>query len=218
MAIIDLKNKNIARLVKDIKAKCKKHGIAFKLVKSSTIQSNGAFITGYFDSSNLELYAAEKSPISLEILVHESCHLDQWVEKHPAVMDTDFPHTKGTVVESHYLADLWMCKIIDIPDKKLVNKMFERMMDCERDCEKRAIKKIQKYRLENLIDLDEYRQKANAYILGYKTIINHRCWFAKNKSPYSVKEVWSAFPKDKIVSTYTMTKKQKDLVNQLCFD
>lgn len=218
MAIIDLKNKKIVSLVKDIKAKCKKNGITFKLVKSSTIQSNGSFITGYFDSNNLELYVAEKSSIALEVLIHESCHLDQWVSKSPAITGTDFPHIKGTVVESHYLADLWMCEIIDIRNKKLINKMFERMMDCERDCEKRSIKKIKKYRLQNLIDLDEYRQKANAYILGYKTIIDHRCWFGKNKSPYSVKEVWSAFPKNKIVNTYKMTKKQKDLVNQLCFD
>lgn len=215
MAKINLSDVRIKKLTSDIKAKCKKYGIEYKLVKSTNIRSNGSFISGYFDSSNMKLASAAYNKLALEVLTHESCHLDQWAEGHKAFTGTDFQH-QSHIIECHYLFDLWLNGIIEL-DSKLLDLMVERMMDCERDCEKRTVRKLQKYKLTDLVNIDEYCQKSNAYILGYRLIRANRKWFAKGKSPYMIPEVYEMFPKTIKSATYNMPKKIKDVMNQNCF-
>lgn len=57
------------------------------------------------------------------------------------------------------------------------------MRDLELDNEKRSVKIIKKYGLS--VDVDEYIQKANAYVHFYNYMKISRRWSKANNSPYT---------------------------------
>lgn len=209
---INLKDQRIKQLVSDIKEKCKKHNISFILEPKKRLQIGQTFISGYFDNNSRELCVAANSPLALEVLIHESCHLDQWLSNCPEWIELDY-EWRTTVIESHYLFDLWLLGAIDLRTD-LLDKMVKKIMDNERDCERRSTKKIQKYKLTDLICLEKYCQRANSYILGYQLIQKNRKWF--KKSPYLIESVWSKCNK-KIISSYKMTKIVEKVMQKECF-
>jgi len=209
---IDLKDPRIKALVVSIKEKCKTHNISFILEPKKKILLGTARISGYFDNISRELCVAANSPLALEVLIHESCHLDQWASSCQEWIDLDF-EWRTTVIESHYLFDLWLSGAVDIK-QDILDKLVKRIMDNERDCERRSVAKIQKWKLLDLIDLDQYCRRANSYILGYQLVQKNRKWF--QKSPYLVDSVWQICAR-RIVSGYKMSTIVEKRMQKECF-
>jgi hypothetical protein len=65
----------------------------------------------------------------------------------------------------------------------------------EVDCEKRTVEKIKKYGLDSIINIDEYIQKSNAYVLFYLWMRKNRKWYTIGKEPYNIPDVVSVMPK-----------------------
>lgn len=126
--------------------------------------------SGYFDAHikilKGTLGVGTKRPINdwLPILVHESCHMDQWNEGISLWKDSE----KLTYnIFGDWLKDK-RC------NKKEAFKCIDILKNLELDCEKRSVEKIKKYKLP--IDIKEYIQKANSYIFFYNYMKKTRRW------------------------------------------
>jgi hypothetical protein len=116
----------------------------------------------------------------LQVFLHETCHLDQAKER-PEYFDS---------IDT-YIADLdnWLEGAETISEISWEN--VSRIVELEHDCELRAIHKIKKFDLP--ISIEEYSQKANAYLASYINTLKNRKW---DSAPYINKDVWGKMPKE----------------------
>ena len=192
------RNKNVSKLISDTVHLCSEHGVAFKLIQKSKVPlGNNLFCNGYFwaDTNKLEFVVATKKPIKdwIQIFVHESCHLDQYIKD-----KTKFINDDGTSD-----IDKWLLgeNIITKPKVKRLIKIVQRL---ELDCEKRSVAKIKKYKLP--INIDEYIQKSNLYVHFHNWMYLRRSWIPKGKTLY-VKELYSMMNKT-FDKSYAQTPKK----------
>lgn len=172
----------IAKFISDIEKKAEKHGVKIILEDAELVYAKGEKegCAGYFDSENKILAASTKGKKSqfLGLLAHESSHLDQWIENR--YMWDKLSHGYALFFE-------WLGgKIVK---REYLEEAVQDIIRLEKDCELRAIKKIQHYQLP--INLIEYKKKVNSYLYAYLFFLEKRKWIPKL---YSSKKVWSKAP------------------------
>ena len=169
----------IERFIDDLKVIAKEKGVTLKLSPNQGVEySDGGFLcNGYFDGDTRVLACALGKDVSqwLIILLHESGHMDQWIEQVPE-------WTENPGMEN---LDKWLTGDDNVTEEDLDNEIYYSMA-CEIDCEKRTVEKIKKWGLEHLIDIEEYIQKSNAYILFYLWMRMRRRWYTVGKEPYNL--------------------------------
>jgi hypothetical protein len=173
-------NKNITKLIADISEKCVQNKINFRLEYANQVDTGNIPCSGFFDEESLVVATKKKNTQDwLDILVHESCHLDQFVEKSPFW----FPDELGLHIVENWIKN----KKIKLEKAK---KAFLNSITLELDCEKRTVKKLKKYKIK--FDVDLYTQKANAYLFGYGVSFKKKIWPSK---PYEKFSLYSKMPK-----------------------
>lgn len=189
--------------VKDVRDKCREHGIRFYASKGKYLRlSSNIRAGGYFDDVTKTLAYAKGHSMALSLLAHESCHLDQFVEAPEMWANADqLP-----------ILDEWLSGK-NFPKEK-IRKCIEAAIALELDCEKRTVEKIKKYNLP--IDIKKYIKQANTYLFFYLWLENTRRWSSPNNSPYKNEEIIAAAPSrfltdysvipDKIVSLFAKYK------------
>lgn len=182
--------------ISDLIYKCAEHNVAF--IASGETHVNGC--NGYFDDEfkNLSPVITEDTKAVLAcamgkaeelwfpVLLHESCHMDQWIEQCPV-------WTEGYMGErdtSSILFD-WVDGNIELDEIDL-NNIVTSVLDVELDCEKRAAKKIETYGLD--MDVKRYIQTANSYVMFHRFIQKHRKWYKPHQEPYNLPHIWKQFP------------------------
>lgn len=141
-----------------------------KFIIKSTKQivlSENVKCVGYFDSAASPAVLASTVGYGdeshwLSILVHETCHMDQYLEDPILWKEYD--------------------RCIDIDDwlsgkresKFDVEHAIDKTQKLELDCERRAVRKLKKFNLP--IDTDEYIQKANSYVFFHQYLKTSRTW------------------------------------------
>jgi hypothetical protein len=157
--------------IKYVKQECKTHNIKCILKNTKTVKltDDNDRCSGYFDEEHLVV--AMNRPDALQILVHEYCHLTQWVEQ----CDAWVTSTKN---ESHDKLYRWLAG----EEVKGIEKAINICRDLELDNEKRAVKMIKYFNLP--IDIDIYIKKANAYVQYYNYLLISRKWCSPKNSPY----------------------------------
>lgn len=172
------KNQKISTFISSVVNKCIKHNIGFHLVPMPYVMADGLKCSGYFDEKELVVAANKKD--WLDVLVHESCHLDQFIQKYKlwSVADSDLT-----------TFDEWLngkktstAKIVEC---------VKRIIELELDCEKRAIKKFKKFDF-TFINVDSYIKQANSYLFGYWVAVKNRKWYPM---PYNNPSIVKAMPK-----------------------
>jgi hypothetical protein len=153
---------NIQKLVAKIAVDCQKHGIGFHLVPAKLVETDGIKCSGYFDDVDLKVAAQKEDWV--DVLVHESCHMDQFLEKHPMWSKADAGIT---------MIEKW-CSGTHYSQERLV-QAFKDTIELEWDCEKRTEKKIKKFRLD--IDMSRYRRQVNSYLFSYWITMRDRKWY-----------------------------------------
>ena len=173
--------KNVKSFVEHVKSESKKYGIKVKLknVKYLKLDDN-IRCSGYFDEEEKVLAVAMNSDIWLGVLVHEYCHLTQWVD-----------NCKEWKAGCRGLpkVDEWLGG----KNIKNIDKYLNDSRDLELDNEKRAVKLIKKWGLD--VDTDRYTQKANAYVQFYNWMKETRRWATPKNSPYRNETIISSMPK-----------------------
>jgi hypothetical protein len=171
-------DKNTTWFIGDLVKKCHQKGVTLHLKASERVNVGRIKCNGSFDEDKIEVATKNKFEFWLGILVHESCHMDQWANKTRIWKEID-PYLRAV--------DKWL----NSKDHKLksVKKAFSKVIELELDCEKRSIKKIEKYKLP--IDKEEYIKGANAYLLSYTFARKNRKWY---KYPYKNPRIRRAMP------------------------
>ena len=165
-----------------VKSECKKHKVKLILRKSKYLKIPGSeggidYCSGYFDSENMELVCAINHEDWLGILVHEYCHLTQFVENNTYWKKADELNSNGYVHQ-------WLTG----ESVRGIKKYLSISRDLELDNEKRSVAMIKRFNLD--IDVDLYVKRANAYINFYNAMYYTRKWCTPQNSPYKVKEVY----------------------------
>lgn len=188
--------------LKDLKIKCEATNVELIFLKEDVVYFDaddtlGA--KGWFDVSEDGKGAKLICSISgekeswLTTLVHESCHLDQWVD--------DLEQWDRLSDSFSYFWD-WLEGNIELDECDLIQYTREVQL-LELDCESRAIQKIKQYNLP--IDVIEYTQKACTYIYSYNRVRKKRKWWV---GKYSIVDLWSAAP---TTLPFNITKTPKKL-------
>ena len=168
-----MKNKE-KKFVEFVKKQCLLYGVKLIMKDAPYIKLNKRIkCSGYFDDGDdmkPVLAVATKRKDWLEILVHEYCHLTQWVDK---ITLWDKAAT------SLYYIDTWLAgeKVRNVKRHLAVAR------DLELDNEKRAAKLLKQWDLG--IDVDRYIRKANAYVQFYNYMYITRRWSSPKNSPYT---------------------------------
>lgn len=183
-------NKNVKAFIKHVKAECKKHNVRLLLSKRKlvTLTSDEGSTTcnGHFNQKTRTLAVATGQSFNrwFQILAHEYGHMTQFVEnsrffsdKHLQACDDTFDWVEGK-------------KSLSYAESR---KAVMLNMSTELDCERRTVELIKRFNLP--INIDEYTQKSNSYVLFYHLVAKHRRFYKGGSEPYNVKKVWTKMPK-----------------------
>lgn len=173
------------------KHKGTKAGVFFSFEYKETVNYKDIVCNGFFDSSyehNSDnnvlafLSVAVKKDIKkwLPIFVHATCHMDQWLEKSPLLLDKSYYQTLNDWLQGKEYSQEKMKDVI------------EKIITLELDCEKRSIEKIKNNNLP--IDIGTYAQRANAYLYFYQYMLKNRTWY--KTAPYDINEILYYMPKE----------------------
>lgn len=169
--------------------KCRDNQIGIYMPRTKTVMYSGNHCGGYVDSSSsgqtvLAVACGKSIKTWLLIFVHETCHLDQYLEKLP-IWDKTLNGVPTTD-----LMDRWLNKSIELTDYEL-KIIFDNVIDLESDCERRSVEKIKQWELP--IKIDTYIKKSNAYIWSYRLIQETRNW--DYSAAYTYSNIWKTMPK-----------------------
>lgn len=157
--------------IQHAKNHCKELGVKVDLRPTKYVKLDKSIkCSGWFDSGSMELVVSMNREDSLSILVHEYCHVTQWIDGIALWHSSD---------DSIVKVDRWL-------GGKRVNNIQKHIAvtrDLELDNEKRSVAMIKKWKLS--IDVDDYIRKANAYIQFYNWMLISRRWSKPSNSPYS---------------------------------
>lgn len=168
-----------------IKKECERAGVTYLFPETEKVAYPGienTMVSGYFDDKIPMLACAIGKPENewYEILVHESCHMDQWEEnglnQYKDGIDCDKVMDEWIGGRNYTTYD-YTCAV-------------RVMQALEIDCEKRAVRKILNLGLG--IDIKKYTKKANAYLFFYSVILHTRKWC--DIAPYNVPEIIDVMP------------------------
>lgn len=166
--------------------KCRFHNIKITIPKVRGVVHDGVTCSGYFEEDPLEFVVATgRSPkFWFSTFVHESCHMDQWIESIPIW------NQKINSKDPLDLIDLWVTNEVSLDDKTLADAI-DIALEIELDCEKRSVEKIKEYNLP--IKIETYIKKSNAYVWSYRFLKETRNW--DHTALYEIPAVWRAMPK-----------------------
>lgn len=171
---------NVQKLVAKVATDCQMHGIGFHLVPNKFVDTDGIKCSGYFDDADLKVAASK--PDWVDVLVHESCHMDQFLEKHPLWEKAD---AGITTIEK------W-CSGKHYSEERLIQS-FKDTIELEWDCEKRSVRKLKKFKLN--VNISRYCQQVNSYLFSYWATMRDRKWYP---FPYNNPKIVRRMP-DKIL-------------------
>ena len=144
---------NDRKFIQYVKEQCALYGIKCLIRPVKYVKLSGNIqCGGWFDETEKQLVCASNRPDFLQILVHEFSHLTQWVDQCQA-------WTRG--IGGIGYVDEWL------GGKKVANirKHLAYSRDLELDNEKRSVKHIKKFTLQNICCLITNLPTFNAFNL-----------------------------------------------------
>lgn len=186
--------------------------IGVHILNRTHVRMDGIRVHGYFCSDTDKLVVSGLSPDWLQIMVHESCHRDQYIEQIP-IWNKKI-EIEGEKHDPCYIFWDSLNPLSEYKPRKVREAMLH-VMELELDCERRSAKKIDQFYLP--INSKEYIQKANAYVYLYHVIPHTRKWYGKGKAPFTLPQVWTKMPTDFDRDYSRIPTKFKQLILENCF-
>lgn len=168
---------NKQKLIADIVLSCVKNKIIFIMSDKDYVMADGIKCSGYYDDTVLSIATGKEDWI--DVLVHESCHMDQSLEKIDIWSKGDSGIRK---------IDKWLKNNKAYSDKS-IKTAFRDTVLLELDCEKRTVKKFKKYKVP--LDEKNYIKKCNAYLFSYWGSYRAKKWIL---FPYNNPKIVSKMP------------------------
>ena len=196
---------NVSKFIRKLKKDCKSNNIGLFLYNQKYIVDEGDKFGGWFDPVKKELHCSFPSPMQrkyVELLVHESCHMDQFLNKSP----------KWTIEQNfNSLTIFW--EWLQGKEATHISSHLKNVQLMEAECEQLAVQKI--IDLDLSLNIEQYIQKANSYLLFYSVLKETKKWC--DYPPYKFKEIWQQMPSDKILQKFTISLELKDLYKSKCY-
>lgn len=171
------------KLVSDTIETCVEYGFSINLAYRNSVESCGGFV----DDSRMKFAVATKRPYWREVFLHESCHIDQFVEEEPLWHDP--------LLAEKSFVDL------DLHTEEDSEDVFYRTMLIEHDCDRRAIEKLKSYKISKKhICPQGYIQAANCYHASYFYFWKYSCFYNPKHIPYHKQYLLDLFPDDQLLS------------------
>lgn len=171
--------KGIKALLGEVAYKCVSNRLSFNLEFKKLVDEQEFPCSGFFDEKSLVVATKKKTYIDwIGTVVHESCHLDQYLEKSPLYIKDDI---------GLYVVEDWIKN--KQTDKKKAMKAFMDTIYMELDCEIRSVKKFKKYKIK--FNEKEYIKQANAYLFSYVYAFLNKKWYSV---PYEKKSIVKNMP------------------------
>jgi hypothetical protein len=155
--------------------------------------------SGYFDEVKPRIAVATKRKDWLEILVHEYCHLTQWV-------DQCKEWKKADKHDSCWYVEKWLV------GEEVKNPYFHinNIRDLELENEKRAVKFIKDFGLDSIIDIEKYIKKANAYV-GYHNYMKVTRRWMSSINTYKNRQLVKSMPNSFRMNHRKLSKKMHNV-------
>jgi hypothetical protein len=171
----------VRALMADITATAQQHGVTIRYGQGKRIRlSARQYVGGYFDDANRQLVVATNLPLLrwVEVLVHESCHMDQWIQ--------GCRYWNADLDQSYNVFDRFISGAVE-PD---IEWALDNIVMLEADCERRSYKKLLRYQIP--VSITDYAKKANAYLLSHKAMWHYQSWY--KVGPYKHRRTWCQMP------------------------
>jgi hypothetical protein len=153
----------------DLISNCYENGINVIIKNQKTINKCSGYFDGLTLGIALKCFKGSHSSV-MGTIVHESCHVDQYLENISIWNDPVFNS-----------GDMWALYLKNkIGKTKKLKRYFKTLLDIELDCERRAVQKIIKYNLP--IDISNYIKLGNIYLYAYRRFYDDKLplgWYTK---------------------------------------
>jgi hypothetical protein len=179
---------NVKILIGDIIQQCFRNKCSFKLIADTVVGIGGIECSGYYDGDDLIVAGGAGKKEWLDVLVHESCHMDQFEDKFKYWDESE----DGLV-----LLDDWLLGKKKRVSKEKLEEAIKNIIMLELDCEKRSVKKMERYKIP--FNKGLYIQKANSYLFSYWATLRDKKWF---KFPYENPKIYKKMPKHFLDTKY----------------
>lgn len=168
------------------------------VVSEDLIIKDGLDFGGYFDQKERELGISTVYPRGtwIPIFIHESCHMDQWIE------DSEVWIKNSSGVDG--FID-WLQHKIEVDDREELSRICKAAQEIEIDCEKRTVKKCHEWGIKLPKD---YIKKANSYILSYQWCMKNRKWMGD----YEDKRILKKIPNE-WMNSYDLSDDLSEIMN-----
>jgi hypothetical protein len=144
--------------INSVRSKARRYGVKIVLLSSETKKATNYFQT--WPSKKLCVEVTDNVYDWISAFIHEACHMDQ---EYGATKVSKRMSRKWNGAYARY--DDWKRGKLTLSEKE-IEKLVDRMVECERDCELRAIEKIKEWELP--ISIRCYSQQANVYLYSYQ--------------------------------------------------
>jgi hypothetical protein len=184
-----LEKKRVAEFL----GKCilKYHDKSIHFAPQRYLMVGGVSCVGWANDFGVKIATDNNKREWLSWFVHETCHLDQ---------NATNPKWFSASEDALSKFEEWLAG----RRVKNIDKIVKACIRLEHDCEQRTIRKIHRFKLP--INVKEYAQKANAYLLGYYQSGIDRQWCKKS---YEDDYIWKALP-PKLFTLKTALKPPKE--------
>ena len=205
----------------NLKRECDLKKVILKTSNNSTIPYpiSGFDCSGYFVAYPNLSHPLLGIPLGVEIndlipnILHEWSHMDQWNEE-ASCWKNNMHLIDGQWKESVQVIDNWINGI-----ECDIDKYIKCAIEVGLDCEKRTIKKLYDFHIEDKLEysVDELIQKANSYLFSYLHIKESNRWNIPGKASYMIPDVWTRFPATFDCDYTKLPDQYKDLFNKYCY-
>lgn len=177
----------------DLAVKCVSNKIDLILEHSThVIAEDGVKCSGYFTSEpHARLAVAMKKPLQqwLPVILHESSHMDQFLENCAEWKALKLPDGSDAVEQIfEWVSDN------TLHSREYISDCIDRAIAIELDCEIRTVDKIMRYSVSDLIKISTYIQQANSYVYFYRYVLETGKFYSPGKEPYNNPNVWKHAP------------------------
>lgn len=202
-------------LLFSIKSECDSNGVVYDFPNTNKVSYPGfedMKVSGFFDDNPRPILACaigKPDEQWAQILIHESCHMDQWIQ------GSEFwKKIRSGKIYSDLVMDKWLSgKEFDV---EVVEDSIRNMLALELDCEKRSAQKILKMNLP--IDVEKYIKGANSYLYFYPIMLKTRKWC--DVAPYEVDEIMDMMPSEylDIEEYYNFSDDLLEIYKKFCYN
>lgn len=199
-----MKKSNVLKFIEQLKKDCRANQIGLSLYDQKFIIEDGNKFGGWFCPVKKQLHCSFPNKLQtkfVELLIHESCHMDQFLNQTPKWVKEQ---------NNDSLSIFW--EWLKNPTKININPHLLNVQLMEAECEQLSIQKI--IDLDLGINTQQYTQKANSYLLFYSVLKETKKWC--DYPPYKFKDIWRGLP-DKILSNFEISEDLKQLYFDKCY-